>query len=75
MLLSYRVSELEQLRMLLGKRHRSAEDVATAFKIMLEECVEDDRSCKDCTLSFGTKTTLCCLMSKYVEQRGRKEAQ
>ncbi len=71
--MSYRVLELEELKMLLGKRHRSAEDVATVFEIMLEKCSEDDTKCKDCSLSFGTKTVLCYLMRKYAERYGVKE--
>lgn len=71
--MSYRVSELEELRMLLGKRHRSAEDIATVFEMMLEKCGEYDEKCKDCPLSFGTKTALCYLMRKYAEQYSIKE--
>lgn len=37
--MAYRIPELEKLRLLLEKQHRSAKDVAVTFKIMLEKCV------------------------------------
>ena len=50
--MSYRVSELEELCMLLGKRHRSTEDATVAFEIMLEKCAESGMNCRNCPIYF-----------------------
>lgn len=73
--MSYRVSELEELRMLLGKRHRSAEDIAVVFEIMLKRCAESGMDCRNCPLCFDDdEVFLCTLMKRYAANyRGRNE--
>lgn len=65
--MSYRVSELEKLRLLLGKQHRSAKDVAIVFDFILKRCAEEGMDCQNCPLCFcDDDICLCTLMKRYV---------
>ena len=67
MFVAYRVSELEELRMLLGKRHRSAEDIATVFEMIIQEVCGSD--CNKCPICFDyDEVFLCRLMEDFIKK-------
>ena len=62
--MSYRVSELEELCMLLGKRHRSTEDATVAFEIRFAKCAESCMNCRNCPIYFEDNDVSPCALMK-----------